>query len=151
DNGHYEVLPNAVRVLEMHLFHADQGLQVAVGMALLLASLAVAWRLVRRLEPPRLRAAALLAFVIGLCWLGNVRTLAHGNETVHAYAVTLFLLLGIHLLTRRQRAPTAGDAATASLCGLLAALSFGSGIAVFAAFLAIALLRRASWPAVGLI
>lgn len=151
DNGHYEVLPNAVRVLEMHLLGADQSLQVVVGMALLLASLGLGWRLLRGLQPQQLRAGAMLALVLGLCWLGNVRALGHGNETVHAYAVTLFLLLGTHALVRRETAPTPGDAAIASVCGLLAALSFGSGIAVFASFLAVAILKRASWRVTGLL
>lgn len=145
DNGHHEVLPNAVRVLDMHIFGADQGLQVVVGIALLLASLATAWSLLRRLPSPQLRAAAVLVLAVGLCWLGNVRALSHANESVHAYAVTLFLLLGTGVLVRRDGPPTAGDAGLASLCGLLAALSFGSGIAVFAAYLVVAFLRRGSW------
>lgn len=151
DNGHYEVLPNAVRVAEMYLLGANQALQVAVGIALLLASIGLGWLLLRRLRSPQLRAAGLLVLVVGLCWLGNVRALAHGNETVHAYAVTLFLLLGVHVLIRRQRPPTCADAALASLCGLLAALSFGSGIAVFVSFVAIAMLRRGSWRVTGVL
>src|SRR5690606_16928677 len=38
DNGHHEVLPNAVRVLELHAFAAGQWLQVVVGIALALAT-----------------------------------------------------------------------------------------------------------------
>lgn len=151
DNGHYEVLPNAVRVLEMHLFQANQSLQVAVGIALLLASVGVGWRMLRRVPSPQARAAAGLALVIGLCWLGNVRTLGHANETVHAYAVTLFLMLGTWALVRRQPGPSAWDAVLASLCGLLAALSFGSGIAVFAGYLVVSLVRRARWQVAALL
>src|SRR3546814_8714632 len=36
DNGHHEVLPNAVRVLELHAFAARQWLQVVAGIALAL-------------------------------------------------------------------------------------------------------------------
>lgn len=151
DNGHYEVLPNAVRVLEMHLFGANQGLQVVVGIALLLATLVVGRRLLRQLQPPELRAAAALALVMGVCWLGNVRALSHANESVHAYAVTLFLLFGTYALTRRKGGPTLADAGLASVCGLLAALSFGSGIAVFVSFVMIAVLLRASWRIIGVL
>src|SRR3546814_11047074 len=37
DNGHHDLLPNAVRVLELHAFAAQQWLQVVVGLALALA------------------------------------------------------------------------------------------------------------------
>ena len=152
DNGHYEVLPNAIRVLETRFFDASQTLQIIVGMVLLMASLFVAWRGgLRQLNDADTRAAAALMAVLGFCWLGNVRALAHANESVHAYAVTLMLLLGIGALLRRAGAPGKVDAVLAAGCGLLAALSFGSGIAVFVAFLAVATLRRAHWNVLGIL
>lgn len=148
DNGHHEVLPNAVRVLELHAFAAQQWLQVLVGIALMLATLMVLWRIVRQQAEPEARAAAMLAAVLGLLWLGNVRALAHGNESVHAYFVTLFLVLGLHVLLRPEaRMHSARYAAVAATCGLAAAFSFGSGIACFAAFFAVLGLQRAPWRA----
>lgn len=147
DNGHHEALPNVVRVLELHAFAAGQWLQVVVGIALALATVLVFARGLRARADAGVRAAALLAVVPGVYWLGNVRALAHGNESVHAYAVTLFLALGLHALARmRDGRQGVADAALAASCGLAAAFSFGSGIACFAAFAVVLLLRRAPWP-----
>src|SRR5690606_11618245 len=106
DNGHHEVLPNIVRVLELRLFDGGQTLQIATGIMLALATLLAYWRGVRGLDDPRRRLAALLAAAVALFWLGNVRALAHGNESVHAYLVTLCLALGLHALVR-SRGPAA--------------------------------------------
>src|SRR5690606_24141094 len=69
-----------------------------------------------------------------------------GNESVHAYCVTLFLAIGLHTLAKARsgRGGTA-NAALAAACGLAAAFSFGSGIACFVAFAAVLLLLRAPW------
>src|SRR3546814_531849 len=144
DNGHHELLPNAVRVLELNAFAAQQWLQVVVGIALALATVLVFARGIRGIADSRAKAAALLALVLGVSWLGNIRALAHGNESVHAYWVTLFLAIGLHALSK-ARTGRGGivDAALAAACGLAAAFSFGSGIACFVAFAALLLLRRA--------
>ena len=146
DNGHREVLPNALRYLELQLLGASQHLQIIVGIMLLLATLAWWWRALGRssllLET---RAPAFLCVVLGLCWLGNFRSLVHGNESVHAYLVTLFLAIGIGALAQ----PTLGKSSAlrkgllAGACGLLATLSFGSGICSFAAFFVVLALVRA--------
>ena len=141
DNGHHEVLPNIVRVLELRLFDGGQTLQIATGLMLALATLLAYWRGVGGLDDPRRRLAALLAAAVALFWLGNVRALAHGNESVHAYLVTLCLALGLHALVR-SRGPAAG-ALLAGACGLAASFSFGSGFASFAAFGLVLALRRA--------
>lgn len=143
DNGHHEVLPNIVRVLDLRLFDAGQGLQVLAGIALALATVLAYWRSIRCFASGPARLAGLLAVVLGLFWLGNVRALAHGNESVHAYFVTLFLAIGLHALVR-GRGP-AGGAAAAAACGLAATFSFGSGIACYAGFAAVLWLRRAGW------
>lgn len=142
DNGHHEVLPNIVRVLDLRLLDAGQGLQVVAGMLLVLATLLVYWHLVRDLVSARTRLAGLLAIVLGLFWLGNVRALGHGNESVHAYFVTLFLALGLHALVRGRG--VAGGAGAAALCGLAATFSFGSGIACYVGFAAVLWLQRGS-------
>lgn len=143
DNGHHEVLPNVVHVLDLRLLDAGQVLQVGVGMLLVLATLLVYRRLVSNLPTPA-RLAGLLAIVLGLFWLGNMRALGHGNESVHAYLVTLFLALGLLALVRRTG--PAGGAVAAALCGLAASFSFGSGIASFAAFAAVLCMQRAGRP-----
>src|SRR3546814_1310663 len=130
DTGHHELLPNAVRVLELHAFAAQQWLQVVVGIVLALATVLVFARGIRGIADSRAKAAALLALVLGVSWLGNIRALAHGNESVHAYCVTLLLAIGLHALSK-ARTGRGGivDAALAAACGLAAAFSFGSGIA----------------------
>ncbi|WP_226469067.1 hypothetical protein [Luteimonas panaciterrae] len=144
DNGHHEIIPNAVRVAELQFFHAGQWLQVCIGIVFALATAVLAWRTLRSLSTPAQRAAAMLFAVLGLFWLGNVRALGHANESVHAYAVTLCLAIGLGLLSRQDEAGIGlKEAIVASLCGLVAAFSFGSGIASFAAFFIVAGLRRA--------
>ncbi|WP_132986413.1 hypothetical protein [Luteimonas terricola] len=143
DNGHHEVLPNIVRVLDLRLFDAGQGLQVLAGIVLALATLLVYWHLIRGFASAQARLAGLLAVVLGLFWLGNVRALGHGNESVHAYFVTLFLAIGLHALVRGRG--LAGGAGAAALCGLAATFSFGSGIACYAGFAAVLWLRRGGW------
>ena len=143
DNGHFEVIPNIVRVIELHLFDADQSLQVWIGIILFLASLYIGWRCIRGAASPERRAAAILAMVLGFCWLGNARTLAHANESVHAYAVLFFLCSGIGFLARQSGPVGMRNASMAAVCGFCAAISFGSGIAVFSGFLVIAIARQA--------
>lgn len=153
DNGHHEILPNAVRVLELRAFDAQQWLQVWIGIGLLLATLAVVRAVLRTQDAPARRATTMLAAVLGFCWLGNVRTLAHANESVHAYLVTLCVALGIALLARGDERPGARAGWGATLLGMIAAFSFSSGLAAFVAFLAVAWLRRArlsAYAALGL-
>ncbi len=144
DNGHHEVLPHALRMLELRIFDAQQWLQVGTGIVLLLATLAVMWSILRNEAAAEKRAAAMLVAVLGLCWLGNIRILGHANETVHAYLVTLCVVLGIAVLApARGQAPGTRAAAVAAALGVVAAFSFGTGLAAFVAFLAVAWLRRA--------
>ncbi len=146
DNGHLELLPNLVRVAELEWLGAVQWLQVLVGITLAMATLTLAWPAVRRLPGADARAAGMLAMVLGVCWLGNFRALMHGNESVHAYAVTFALMTGLWYLACTPAAPgrRSGIRAglVASACGLAAAFSFGSGIACFAAFGVVMLLKR---------
>lgn len=153
DNGHHEVLPNAVRVLELHVLDAGQQLQVWTGIALLAATVCAIWWQLRCEREPLRRRAQLLAAVVGLCWLGNVRVLGHANESVHAYLVTLCVVLGIGWLARGVRIPAATvaapgirDAVPAAALAAIAAFSFGSGLAAFIALFAVAFLRRAGPP-----
>src|SRR3546814_11202539 len=92
---------------------------LVVGIALALATVLVFARGIRGIADSRAKAAALLALVLGVSWLGNIRALAHGNESVHAYCVTLFLAIGLHALSK-ARTGRGGivDAALGDACGL---------------------------------
>ncbi len=146
DNGHRELFPNMVRVLELQWLQANQWLQIVVGAALACATVAVLAYGIRR-EPVSDvgRAAALFFAVVGVFWLGNERSLAHGNESVHAYLVTLCLVVGCWLATDGTSEGSAKRLVAVVLLGAVATLSFGSGIACFVGYLMAMLLRRASW------
>lgn len=139
DNGHREVLPNLVRLIELHALDANQWLQVGVGIALVLATFLLLLRAIDSTTAPEpQRKAAVCAIAMGLFWLGSQRTLAHGNETVHAYLITACLAAGLMLMQR-------GDARSmlaAIALGAIATFTFGSGIACFAAFAAVLWLQR---------
>lgn len=149
DNGHRELFPNLVRVLELDWLHANQWLQIAVGTALACATAAVLARGIRR-EPvaAAAKAAALFFAVAGIFWLGNERSLAHGNESVHVYLVTLCLTLGCWLLSDRSADASPKRLTIVVLLGAIATFSFGSGIACFAGYLMALLLRRAPWRSI---
>lgn len=152
DNGHRELFPNLVRVLELEWLQANQWLQITVGAVLACVTAAVLARGIRR-EPTRapVRAAALFFVVAGIFWLGNERALAHGNESVHVYLVTLCLALGCWLLSDRSTDASPKRLAIVVLLGSVATFSFGSGIACFAGYAMVLLLRRAPWRSVGVV
>jgi len=152
DNGHREILPNLVRVAELHWLDGNQWLQIVVGALLACATIAVLANAIRREPvPPLAKAAALLVAVLGIFWLGNERSLAHGSESVHAYLVMLCLVSGSWLLSGADADRSPGLLAAVVALGTVATYSFGSGIACFAAFLAMLLLRRAPWRPVVII
>ncbi|MBL8725931.1 MAG: hypothetical protein JNK49_17940 [Planctomycetes bacterium] len=151
DNGHREVLPNLLRIAELHGAAADQGLQIAVGAGLVCAFVVLCWR--RLATADWLRAPVALVLASGVFWLGNGRKLAHGNEIVPLGLIAVWLLVGLCWL---GPAPADGSrvlagplgvgprrVAAAALCGLLATLSFGSGAACFLAFAVVLWVLRA--------
>lgn len=142
DNGHREVLPNLVRFTELQWFGANQWLQIGVGLGLALATLAAWIRALHGAERTA-RAAAAAISCIGLFWLGNCRKLAHGNESVSMFCVLLCLVLGLRALTARGQAASGRRTWLAAAAGVLATLSFGSGVATFAAFAAVLVVQRA--------
>ena len=145
DNGHAEILPNLLRLLELEAFGGGQWLQILVGL-LLLAGCGLLWAAARP-EPDgqpgstTARTGWLLCGAVMLLWFGNGRTLAHANESVHAYLVIACLLGGLLLVAR----PGSARLALALLLGLVGTLSFGTGAAVFGALLIMLCLRRAHW------
>jgi hypothetical protein len=144
DNGHPEVLPNLLRLFELQVFGGGQWLQILAGMVLL-AGCGLLWA---RAAPgpgeprePAARMVWLLCGALTLLWFGNGRTLAHANESVHAYLVMACLFGGVRLVTR----PGAARLVLASGLGLVATLSFGTGAAVFGALLIVLCLRGTRW------
>lgn len=139
DNGHREILPNLVRLVELRVFAANQWLQILVGAALALATFVMLLRAMRLATEDALQVrAAICCAAIAVFWLGSQRTLAHGHEAVHAYLITLCLAAG---LAQVQRGDTR-SMLIAVLLGIVATFSFGTGIACFAAFATVLWLQR---------
>ncbi len=146
ENGHRPILPALLRVAEVHLFGANQRLQLLVGALLALLGAAVparaAWH--DRASAAAGAAGVLLA-VLGVFWLGNARMLMHGNELVHTYLVVAcagLVAWGLH--AGRERRPGAAMAVAGGLA-LAATFSFGPGMAVFAALFLLAAALRYPW------
>jgi hypothetical protein len=140
NNGHLEVLPDLVRVVELTWFSANQQVQLVVGIVLALATLLAAAAWLRRDPAATARlGASMLALALGIFWLGNFRALMHVNETVHAYAVTLMLVLAVALGWRGGGRASA----LAALAATVGSLSFGSGLAIFPALFGVLAIRRA--------
>jgi uncharacterized membrane protein YuzA (DUF378 family) len=154
ENGHREVLPNLVRVAELHWMQADQNLQILVGLLCALATFGVlAWAIWRAPISAAARSAAIFAAALGVFWLGNERALAHSNDAVHAYPVTFFLVAALALVARASPRSESTRAWAAVACAIAATFSFGSGIASLPAITLVLLLRRAplrAWIPVGI-
>lgn len=142
DNGHPEVLPNLLRLFELQVLGGGQWLQILVGLSLLAGCYLLWIRAApghgERYEPSA-RTGWWLCGVLMLLWFGNGRTLAHANESVHAYLVMACLFGGVLLVAR----PGAARLVLALALGLVATLSFGTGAAVFGALLITLCLRGA--------
>lgn len=142
DNSHREILPNLVRLAEFAWLDGNQWLQIGIGVALALLTVAMIWRILHdEALPAGVRAAAVFIAALAIFWLGNGRALTHANDSVHAYLVTAFLVAGIGLLN----APGPGRTLLAAICGVGATFSFGSGIAVFVAFAVCLALTPGPW------
>lgn len=145
DNSHRLILPNLVAVLELRWFNGNQWLQLAVGAVCATTAAAltacVCWR--DRNVASTQRAAAAFLCVFSVFWLGNVRTLFHSAELLHTsipiclMTCALVCVVGMDGTRHEVR-----RAALAVLFGAAAAFSFGYGIAVFPAVIAIAVVRR---------
>lgn len=141
DNGHREVLTNLVRIAEFEWFGAGQWLQIVCGG---LALLGAVWLLAKcwRGAAAPLQGAVVCLIAVGVFWLGNTRKLAHGSELAHLGPIMLYLVLGLRRLALASP-PNARCSWFAAAMGLLATLSFGSGLAAFPAFAAVLWVQRA--------
>lgn len=148
ENGHRPVLPALVRWLEVEIGGAGQMLQVGVGIAFVLATVALiglaAWR---DRQSALHGATGWLLVALGVLWLGNARMLIHSNEILAIYMVTAFGIAGLWAVFEATRGHAARWMGVAGLCALAAVFSFGSGMAAFAALFACAFAARVAWRA----
>jgi hypothetical protein len=144
ENGHRPILPALLRIAEIHALAADQSLQIVVGLAAAVASLAlIVFTIVRERDmEPAARGAAILLAVLAIFWLGNARVLMHGNESVQMYFVVLFVVLAILAVDKARTQPSAAWIVGAGACCLAASFSFGTGMASFAAVFVLGAIAR---------
>lgn len=156
DNGHWEIIPNLIRVADLHWFSASQSLQIFFGIVFALLTLGI---FLARVYVSQItlvtKSIVILFFVLAIFWLGNVRVLGHASEAIHAYLITACLVLGLAFLTKdaSQSISHSLNGYYAGALGFIASFSFGSGIACFAAFfivLAIQKSRCSLWLGVSL-
>ncbi len=147
DNGHRPIIPNLFRLAEIHWFAADQLLQISVGTSCALLTVGiVAVSVVRNRElPPAVRAAGIMLAVIGIFWLANARMLLHGNESLHAYLVTLMVTCaGLFTWKASLDRPLRWLSVASAAC-VVAMFSFGPGVASFPAVMMLSVLLRLRW------
>ncbi|MEO7325726.1 MAG: hypothetical protein ABIW82_12940 [Dokdonella sp.] len=147
DNGHPEVFANLVRYASLHWLRGSEGMQIAIGLLLALATLGTLLQIVWRTRQVSLagRAAAAFVLTLGVCWLGNARGLLHDYESLQIYSVLLCLAAALSLLLRAGKPAPASllrVAAATAVC-FIASFNFGSGIASFGALLVLLFVQRA--------
>jgi len=143
-NGHRPVVPNLIRLAEIHWFDANQLLQIFLGTSFaFLTATITAVTVGRDRELPVLaRAAGVLLAMLGVFWLSNARMLLHGNESLHAYLVTLMVVCaGLCTWQARHRNSLRWIGIACVAC-VVATFSFGPGIASFVAVIVLMLLLR---------
>jgi hypothetical protein len=144
ENGHRPIFPNLLRVAEIHWLAADQLLQITCGaiFAFLTAFLLAFCALREKSISPIARCAGAMLAIIGVLWLANARMLLHGNESVHAYLLTL-CVVGACLLTHRAaRAQSIVPFLAATATCVVAMFCFGPGAASFGSIVLLALIFR---------
>jgi hypothetical protein len=154
DNGHAHLIPNLLRWLDLQITGGSQALLIGFGTTALLGCSALLARAVlreRELAPVD-RGVALLAIVLALYWLGNARTLLHGNESTHVYGTMLFTLVALAFTIRAVRNDSGSALFGATLAALAAMYTFASGVPAIGAVLLLAAalgmpLRRLVAPA----
>lgn len=146
DNGHRQLFSNAVRWADIALGQGDQRWGIAAGLLAMLgawgAMLAVLWR--GRRDPLPVTAACSLLAALALFWFGAGRMQFHGNETLQVYLVVACAVLANACLVQPGRDPWRRWAVI-SLLGVVAMLSFATGVAVLAGALALAVVLRRPW------
>jgi hypothetical protein len=143
ESGHRQVLPNLVRLADLHWFCGSGELLAWTGAALFAAFFALLHRALRPPAgaPPVPRPAAIAAIALGLGWLANGRMLLHPNESVQVGGVLVATLAA--LFAANAETLTRTRIAVAIACCTAATFCFGTGFAAFAAVGALLVLRRA--------
>lgn len=136
ENGHRPIVPGLFRYAEILWLDGNQWLQIGLGLvaasltALLVA--AASWRASGM--PLAARAAGAAAALIAVFWLGNARMLLHGNELIHAYPLTLCVVVGALCVWQATLYRPYLWMAGASVAAVIATFCFGPGMACFPAF-----------------
>lgn len=147
ENGHRPIIPALLRVAEIDWLQANQTLQIGFGAAcaVLTAGL-LAWIAWREHALPRvLRASGVMFAVLAVLWLGNARMLLHGNELVHAYLLTLSVVMASLCVWRARQTQRLRWVGAASGCCVVATFCFGPGIATFPAMAVLVVALRLPW------
>lgn len=147
ENGHRPIIPNLIRIAEIHWFAANQLLQISMGtcFAMLTAGLFAicSWR--ERALPLVARCAGVMLAALGVFWLANARMLLHGHEALHAYLVTLMVGCAGWCTWKANRDSPLHWLGIASSCCTVATFSFGSGVASFPAIILLGIVLRLRW------
>ena len=147
DNGHRPIVPNFFRVIEMQWLAANQWLQISIGTTCIYLTCAAiafcAWR--ERMFSLAFRAGGVLLAVLGVLWMGNVRMLLHGNESLHAYLITLSVVTACIATWQAHQSGKLRWLVIACIACTVATFCFGPGIASFAAVFLLGILLRVPW------
>ncbi len=143
DNQHRHVVSHLGRLAELHWGGGGQAISIAVnlGMLWLLWLTLAAWIGRERALPLATRAALLLLATLALMWRGSARTQFHGNEGLQVYLVILCAIIAVHCVESMRSRPRWQPLAGALLAATAATFSFASGVAVFAVFVALVVVR----------
>ena len=158
-NGHRPIVPALINAIEINALHANQRLQIVVGIssaALLVAVFVfVLWR--EKRLPAYARAAGTMAVVLATFWLGNARMLMHGDAAIHVYTLNLLAVVAVLCAIKAKRSdfPVLWMGVGTAAC-IGATFCFGAGIASFPAMILVGVLLRLCWrslviPAAGLL
>lgn len=148
DNGHREIIPNLIRLADLHWFSAAQSFQTFCGIAFALLTLGLFLRGIYVSQIAQATKIIIILFaVLAIFWLGNIRVLGHASEAIHAYLITACLIQGVVLLIDDIAKPTSYllKGCCVGVLGFIASFSFGSGIACFAAFFLVLAIQKSRW------
>ena len=147
DNSHRQITSNFVRLADLHWRGADQDIGVALGLLMLLVTLAATVTcIVRdRALPLLFRVSGVLLATIGLMWMGSARMQFHGNESFQIYLVMTCALVVAACVESLRRSPNWAVALIALLAAATALISFATGVAVSGLLVALLVLRKVEW------